>query len=284
MTTVRVRGVDLHYTTHGSGASCLVIAHGALGSIAHAEAWGLRAAELAAQGFQVITYDARGHGRSGYTACPEHYQPAALGEDLFGLIDALGLEQVSVYGTSMGASTALMLTLAHPERVIRLVLRAPSPFSVDIEAARARLYLLASMYRWFGASLTPHVVAMLSRPADRHKMRTLQSGQRRKSIVPAIRGFLSEPMDPESLAKIEAPTLILTHPDDPLHPLRSGEILQARLPRAQLLVAPSRSYWEENQEMLVQVVASSLRGKSLPTPHNSGLQQTRASLSLSPRS
>jgi 3-oxoadipate enol-lactonase len=269
MATVRVRGIDLHYKTYGSGSSCLVVAHGALGSVAHAEVCGFPAAELAAHDFQVVAYDARGHGRSGYTTAPEHYQPAALADDMLGLIDALALEQVCVYGTSMGASTALMLTLAHPERVSRLVLRAPSPFDVDINAARARLHPLASTYRWLGASLTPHLVAMLSRAADRRKIKTLLSGQRRKAIVPAIRGFLSEPIGPDSLAKIEAPTLILTHPDDPLHPLRSGEILHARLPCAQLLVAPSRAYWEENREMLVQVVASSLSGKSLPTLRNS---------------
>jgi pimeloyl-ACP methyl ester carboxylesterase len=177
-----------------------------------------------------------------------------------------------------------MLTLAHPERVIRLVLRAPSPFGVDMKTARARLHPLASMYQWLGASLTPHVVGMLSRAADRPKMKALLSGQRRQAIVPAIRGFLSEPIDPDSLAKIETPTLILTHPDDPLHPLRSGEILRARLRFAQLLVAPSGSYWEENQEMLVQVVVSSLKGQSLPTPHDSGLQQRRASPLLGPRS
>jgi pimeloyl-ACP methyl ester carboxylesterase len=161
----------------------------------------------------------------------------------------------------MGASTALMLAIAHPERVNRLVLRAPSPFGVDISAARARLHPLASMYRWLGASVTPYVVAMLSPAADRSTMRTLLSGQRRQAIVPAIRGFLAEPIDPDSLVRIEAPTLILTHPDDPLHPLRSGEILRARIPCAQLLIAPSRSHWQENREMLTQVVASSLSGQ-----------------------
>jgi len=261
MSIARVQGVDLYYEAYGSGSSCLVIAHGALGSVAHAEAFGLRAVELAGQGFRVIAYDARGHGRSGYTARPEHYRPAALADDMLGLIDTLGLEHVSVYGTSMGASTALMLALAHPERVMRLVLRAPSPFDVDIEAARARLYPLASMYRWLGASVTPHVVAMLSRAADRPTMKALLSRQRRQAIVPVIRGFLSEPLDPDSLAQIQAPTLILTQPDDPLHPLRSGEILRARLPRAKLLVAPSRSYWEENRAMLIQVVASALKGE-----------------------
>ena len=258
MPSVRVRGVDLHYETRGSGASCVVIAHGALGSVAHAEAWGVRAADIAAHGFRVISYDARGHGRSGYTAAPEHYQPAALAEDLLGLLDALAVEQVCIYGTSMGASTALMLALAHPERVARLVLRAPSPFEVDIEAARRRLYPLASMYRWFGVWITARVAALMSSAADRPSMKALLSGQRRRAVVPVIRGFLSEPIDPDCLARIEAPTLILTQPDDPLHPLRSGEILRARMPHAKLLVAPSRSHWQEHRELLVQVVADSL--------------------------
>jgi 3-oxoadipate enol-lactonase len=265
MPTAQVRGVELHYETHGSGPSCLVVAHGALGSIAHAEALGLRAAELAAQGFRVITYDARGHGRSGYTARQEHYRPAALADDLLGLMDALALERVCIYGTSMGASTALMLALAHPERITRLVLRAPAPFGVDIKAARTKLYALASMYRWFGASATAQVVAMLSSPGARPRMKALLSGQRRRAVVPVIRGFLSEPIDPDSLSRIEAKTLILTHPDDAIHPLRSGEILRARMPHARLIVAPSRSYWEENRETLLQVVVSSLRGEVVET-------------------
>jgi 3-oxoadipate enol-lactonase len=261
MSTARARGVDLYYETYGSGPSCVVIAHGALGSIAHAKAFGLRAAELAAHGFKVIAYDARGHGRSGYTTSPEQYQAGALADDLLGLLDALDLEQVCVYGTSMGASTALMLALAHPERVTRLVLRAPSPFGIDISAARARLYPVASMYQWLGASVTPYVVASLSRGPGRLEIRALLSGQRRQAIVPALRGFLSDVIEPDSLAKIKAPTLILTHPDDPLHPLRSGEILRARMTCAQLLVAASRSYWKENRELLLQVVASSLSGQ-----------------------
>jgi len=260
MPTVHVRGVDLHYEAHGSGA-CLVIAHGALGSVAQAQASGLHSAELAAQGFRVISYDARGHGQSGYTTRPEHYQPAALADDMLGLMDALALDQVCVYGTSMGASTALMLALAHPRRVSRLVLRAPSPFDVDIEAARARLYPLASMYRWFGASITAGVATMMSPAADRARMRALLSGQRTHAVVPALRGFLSKPIDPDSLSSIQAPTLILTHPDDPLHPLRSGEILRARMPYAKLLVAPSRSYWQTNRATLTQVVRASLMGR-----------------------
>jgi len=261
MSTARVRGVDLYYEVYGSGASSVVIAHGALGSVRHAAAVGVRATELAAQGFRVITYDARGHGRSGYTASPEHYQPAALADDLLGLLDVLGVERVGLYGTSMGASTALMLALAHPERVTRLILRAPAPFAVDIQAARARLYPLASLYRWLGAYVTPQLVGMLSHASERPALKALLSGQRRQAIVPALRGFLAAPIDPEQLVTIRAPTLVLTQPDDPLHPPRSGEILRARMPCAKLLVAPSRSYWTENREVLTQVVVSALSGQ-----------------------
>jgi 3-oxoadipate enol-lactonase len=263
MSSARVRGIDLHYEAYGSGSSCVVVAHGALGSVRHADAFSLRASELAAHGFRVIAYDARGHGRSGYSPLPEHYRPAALADDLLGLIDVLGLERIGLYGTSMGASTALMLAQAHPERVTRLVLRAPSPFGVDIAAARAKLYPLASLYKWLGASATPHVAGLLSHAVERPALKALLSGQRRQAIVPAIRGFLSEPLDPVNLASIQAPTLILSHPDDPLHPLRSAEILRARLPCAKLLVAPSRSYWQQNRETLLQVVVASLRGQAV---------------------
>jgi pimeloyl-ACP methyl ester carboxylesterase len=262
MPTTHVRGIDLHYETHGSEGPCLVIAHGALSSIAHTELLGLQAARFGAEGFRVVAYDARGHGRSGYTASLEHYRPAALAEDLRCLMDALSLAEVCIYGTSMGASTALMLALAQPKRVRRLVLRSPSPFGVDIDAARARLYPLASMYRWLGGFVTAHAVALSSRPSERSSMKTLLSGQQRGAVVPAIRGFLSEPIDPGVLAQIEAPTLILTHPGDPIHPLRSGQILRERLPNAKLMVAPSRSSWED-RERLLQVVVASLKGQPI---------------------
>jgi pimeloyl-ACP methyl ester carboxylesterase len=263
MTHVRIRGFELYYETCGAGPSHVVIAHGALGSVAHGEAFGLRAAELAAHGFHVVTYDARGHGRSGYTLRPEDYQPEALAMDLLGLLDALGIERASICGTSMGASTALMLAALHPERVANLVLKAPSPFAEDMAVARGRLHPLASLYRWLGEPVTIGLVTLLSRRSQRAGIKALLEGQQRAAVEPLIRGFLSKPLEPDRLAEIAAPTLILTHPGDPLHPLRSGEILRARLARAQLLVAPSSTYWSENRARFAQVVASSLQDQAV---------------------
>ncbi len=79
MPVERVRGIDLHYQIEeecesgGERTPPVVIAHGALGSIAHSEAFTGRASRLAARGFRVVSYDARGHGRTGYTLSREHY-------------------------------------------------------------------------------------------------------------------------------------------------------------------------------------------------------------------
>jgi pimeloyl-ACP methyl ester carboxylesterase len=119
MNIARVRGIDLHYETHGAGSRCLLIAHGALGSVRHAAAWGLRAAEFAAHGFRVIAYDARGHGRSGYSTRPEHYRAAALADDMLGLMDALDLE-VTPTGAALATLTFGEATPLTSRRLRRL--------------------------------------------------------------------------------------------------------------------------------------------------------------------
>jgi len=264
MPFANVRGIELYYEAHGDGAApAVVVAHGALGSVAHAEAVGLRAEALARAGFRVIAYDARGHGRSGFTTRPEDYRPASLAEDLLGLLDTLELPKVGICGTSMGASTAVVLANAHPERVDRLVLRSFPPFEPDIEAARSRLYPLASLYRWLGETITTSLVTALSPASERTRLRALLRGQRRAAVVPVIRGFLAAPLERDALANIDAPTLVLGHPGDRLHPLRSAELVREMLPRCRLFVAPSGAHWETERDELVRVVAAGLRGEAI---------------------
>jgi pimeloyl-ACP methyl ester carboxylesterase len=242
----------------------VIVAHGALGSTAFADAFGLPASALAARGLRVIAYDARGHGRSGYTTAPADYDKRQLAGDLLALMDALGLARASLCGTSMGATTALLLALAHPERVERLVLRSPAPFGADLVAPRRMLLGLAWSYRLLGVALTSRLVAAMSGTADASRMRRLLGGQRRQAIVPALRGFLAEPLDPACLGAIAAPTLVLTHPGDPLHPLASGDILRDRLPHARLHVAPSATYWRDHADRLADTVAAFLKDGPRP--------------------
>jgi pimeloyl-ACP methyl ester carboxylesterase len=267
MPYVPVGGIDLYYEAHGTGPHVVILAHGALGSIDFAEASGLRAATLAARGLRVIAYDARGHGRSGYFTGERDYGQQMLAGELLGLLDALELTRVTVCGTSMGATSALLLAQVHPERVDRLVLRSPPPFGDDMIPARRALYGLAVMYRVLGVTLTARLAAL--RPFDGEPARTyaLVRGQRRAAVVPALRGFLAEPLDTARLPAIGARTLVLTQPGDALHPLRSGEVLNSAMPAAALCVAPSRLFWRDRSEDMADLIAAFVHGRDDEVRH-----------------
>ncbi len=241
-----------------------------MGSIEMSARFGEDFAALGAEGLRVIAYDARGHGRSGFTTDRADYRWAALGDDMHALIQALGIEKVSVYGGSMGAGTALMCALAHPEAIDRLVLNSPPPFGEDLAPVSKQWSAIARLYRLFGSRATARIITSMPQNKGAQErnpgldMKTFWSSQRRESIVPAIRSVLVEDRLPlDRFSAVQQPTLILTHPDDPLHPLTSGEALHERMPHAQLGVAPTAAYWQENARALTHVVAAFVKGEAI---------------------
>jgi len=272
MPYVRVRGIDLHYREYGSPADPpLVLAHGLLGSIAFMARFDEHPEQIAARGLHVIAYDARGHGRSGFTPRRRDYRWDSHAEDLFAFMQALEIPRASIAGGSMGAGTALMLALAHPKCVDKLILRAPPPFGDDLKPVRRMFGGLATLYQLVGSAATARIVSAL--PSMRNlqedntsnDLRSFFRSQRRAAVVPAIRGLLLDKaqIDPARFAAVHHRTLILTHPGDVLHPLRSGELLHNVMPHASLAVAPSRTYWQENPEALTHVVASFALGQTV---------------------
>lgn len=273
MPTVRIRGVDLHYETFGdAGAPPLLVAHGLMGSIDLTARFGESLPAFAAKGLRIIAYDARGHGRSGYTTRRADYRWAALAEDMHAFIEALGLAPLSVYGGSMGAGTALMCALEHPGDIDRLILQSPPPFGPRaIRPVREWFGPLSVMFSLLGPAHTARLIASFpqvrrtqaANPAN--DLASFFAAQRRESIVPAIRGLLFDELQlpAHRFGEIRRPTLALTHPDDRLHPLRSGEILHSRMPHCRLAEAPSGSYWRENPDTLAHVVAAFVRGEDI---------------------
>jgi pimeloyl-ACP methyl ester carboxylesterase len=71
--------------------------------------------------FQVITFDVRGHGRSGKPTGPESYG-TALAADVVRLIEHIGAPKAHVVGYSMGALIALDVATLHPDRALSIVL------------------------------------------------------------------------------------------------------------------------------------------------------------------
>lgn len=270
MPYLNVRGVDIYYEEFGAGPD-VIYAHGLLASIEVTEAFGERLHEVAKRGVHIIAYDARGHGKSGYTSKPEDYCWPSLAEDMHAFIRGLGLEKAAIYGGSVGAATGLMLALEHPEVVERLVLVSPPPFGRALREARGRFGAVGIMYQLFGSKLTARLLTSL--PQVRAVQESLPhfdmygflASQRRRAVVAAVRGLLSRDciLPAHRFGEITRPALILTHPGDELHPLASGELLHDHMRHARLAVAPTPTFWQDHADERVELVAAFLRGEPL---------------------
>lgn len=116
---VVANGLRIHYYRSGGEGRTLVLAHGITDS---GECWP-RVAEALAPEFDVITYDARGHGRSETPRVP--YSGVDQAADLAGLVAALGLDKPVAIGHSMGASTVSLAASIYPNLLGAAVLEDP---------------------------------------------------------------------------------------------------------------------------------------------------------------
>jgi pimeloyl-ACP methyl ester carboxylesterase len=131
---INVDGLRVRYLHAGHG-SPLVLVHGLLGYSAN---W-RRVIPLFAQHYEVFTPDLPG---SGLSECGNHLDcrlPAAAGR-LLGFLDAVGIKQCDLIGSSYGGATALIAASLQPSRFKRLVLVSPAnPWS---RSGRKRLFML----------------------------------------------------------------------------------------------------------------------------------------------
>jgi 2-succinyl-6-hydroxy-2,4-cyclohexadiene-1-carboxylate synthase len=125
--TSPLRAVVLHIESSGEGPS-VVLAHGFAGSARNFRPQ----AKALAEAHEIVTYDARGHARSGAPSEPEAYDFERLIDDYEWVVGDRA-EPVVASGLSLGAATALGFALRRPERVRALILASPPGGSDDPE-------------------------------------------------------------------------------------------------------------------------------------------------------
>jgi pimeloyl-ACP methyl ester carboxylesterase len=113
--TARVNGVNLWYRVSGQGEPVVQI-HGA--GFGHFNFDPVT--PLLARRFRVIDYDMRGYGRSDRPL--QRYDMEVWADDLAGLMDALGIQEAHVHGTSMGGMIAIVFAGKYPERTVSVVI------------------------------------------------------------------------------------------------------------------------------------------------------------------
>ena len=268
MPFAEINGFRMHYEVAGNGPP-LVITHGLLSSIEMMALLGETPPSLA-DDFTVITYDARGHGLSGGTANVEDYRWDGLAEDMRGLFRHLGIDSAYVQGSSMGGGTAMVAALRHPEMVKKLVLLTPPPIAQQQSAYGASVFGgLALIVESLGLEEAVSIAlrlkpwsALSEAPALFEWVRQWLLKQNADALVPAIRGIVNGPaLSDEDFSQIKAPTLLIAHPDDELHPVPSAERLHSLIPNSRLVVPPDAMYYSLRRDELAALMKDFLNGE-----------------------
>lgn len=111
MPFLEVDGIGLHYTVKGSGIP-IVFIHPPLLTSVNFE---YQLNELSRY-YQVITFDIRGHGRSGYSNSPITY--SLIAEDIVKLLDFLEVEKALICGYSTGGTIVMEYLLTYANRAL----------------------------------------------------------------------------------------------------------------------------------------------------------------------
>ncbi len=150
---VQLPGLRMHVAEAGAGEPLLLL-HGF-----PQHWWGWRKVQPAlAEHFPVVAPDQRGAGWT--DAPPDGYTEEQLVADVVALLDALGLDRVSLVGLDLGGILGYRLCLAHPERVRRFVcLAAPHPYPTFSPGILGRLWRLWPSFATAMPLLGPRLLA-----------------------------------------------------------------------------------------------------------------------------
>jgi len=229
-------------------APTVLLVHG-LGDNAHRD-WANVIPALAAQ-FHVVALDLPGFGAS--QASPQGYSFEALGHALNEVLEQTAPGQrVHVVGHSLGGAVSLHFAHAHAEKVDRLVLvdaagiLLKTVFAQHVASMRTRQVGIDSVDRFLKGlderinGFRRNVFSDLDERFDFSRWLAQNPGVRyallgRYTQVEAGLGLVEHDFT-SAIRETQVPTTVIWGREDPVAPLRTGNLLAARLPDARLRV------------------------------------------------
>ena len=245
--TIDVNGIATNYHDVGEGAPVVLI-HGSGPGVTAWANWRTTIPALSSK-FRVIAPDILGFG---YTERPDgvEYNSATWTDHLVGLLDALGLDKVSIVGNSFGGSLALNIATKYPERVDRLVLMGSVgvPFDItpgldavwgfepSLPAMRKLLDVFAYDRTLVNDELAELRLAAATRPG-------VQEAFSAMFPAPRQRGVDEMAVDENLISALTHETLIVHGRDDQVIPLSNSLRLLELIDRSQLHVFGQCGHW-----------------------------------------
>lgn len=237
---VRANGIDVHYAAEGSGP-WLVMSH-ALGC--DHGMWDAQAAWLA-QRFTVLRFDTRGHGRS--DAPPGPYSFDLFAADVAGLFDALHIERAHWVGLSLGGMIGQAFALAHPLRIVSLVLadtssryppEAEAIWAERIRTVRARgmsAVVDATLERWFTGPYRRAHPEVMRRIGDMIRATPVEGYAGCGQAIATLDCT-------DRLKTLRCPTLVIVGDQDTGTPLAMAREIHDAIQGAELVTIPSAAH------------------------------------------
>ncbi|AKF79081.1 alpha/beta hydrolase [Myxococcus fulvus 124B02] len=251
-------GTSLHYRVIGDGPRTVVLVHGWMVSGA---VWDGLVERLDLTGLRLVIPDARGTGQSGKAA--GGYTLEGLARDVLTVVDAVGAERFTVVGHSMGGQLAQWVASEVPARVDALLLLNTVPAS--------------------GLPLPPEAAGLFRTSAgDREKQKTIL-GLACKTLTPeqleallkdagavsaaSIEGAFDAWTTggiQERLARITAPTLVVSTDDAFLPPAFLRQAVVAPIRRARMAHIPGPGHYPhvEHPQETAAVLSAFLAGSA----------------------
>lgn len=248
MTKLSAGAVSIDYELRGEGPPLLMIN----GFRRSRVVWLEGVLKPLAERFQLILMDNRGTGQSDKPK--DGYSIETFADDCAGVIAALGLPRVHVFGVSMGGMIAQRLATRHPQKVHGLALGCTNCGRGGSILAEKRIGELLRMVP--NASIDARAVARLQEeayymPGFRASQRAVIEGlhdlvDRNPTPPHAVQGHLKA-IDAfagcADLPRIKAPTLVIAGEGDPLIPAENSRLIAGRIAGARLVLLPDASHF-----------------------------------------
>jgi 3-oxoadipate enol-lactonase len=246
MPQVQVNDINIYYEVHGEGEPLLMIQ----GYGFYSGHW-MTLVPALARDYRAIIFDNRGTGRTDKPK--DTYTMKMMAADAKGLLDAIGIDKVNVFGVSMGGMIAQEFALNYPDKLINLVLGCtncggkesikPTPealaflFSQDIGKLPAEERARQTVpWVWTKEFIDSHPQAVEELVAVTAKYPT------------PLRGFaghvsaIASHDTCDRLPQIKVPTLVITGDSDKIIPHENSKIIASRIPGAELVIIPNAGH------------------------------------------
>ncbi|MDO9409351.1 alpha/beta fold hydrolase [Patulibacter sp.] len=244
MPSIDVSNTTLHYTDSGPrDAPAVLLSHSLFFDHTMFDAQ----VEHLSGTYRVVAYDHRGQGGSA-PAPRDELDMDTLTADAVGLIEALGLRDVTVVGNSMGGFIALRLAARHPELVRSAVVAGSS---ADVEEQIEAFAPLVEALATDGVAplLDPvsHIMlgdTSLSDPSRADLLRHVQDDLRGRgpSIADAAHQVVFRDGILDELGSITCPVLVLAGTEDHAYPPPKSRQIAEGVPDATLEVVEAAGH------------------------------------------